>query len=346
MSKANTGSGASAEPSVVEQTVDEVGFARLVEAHRRELQIHCYRMLGSYEDSEDLVQETFLRAWRKRETYQGRSTFRAWLYRIATNACLDFLERNPRKPSDRTIPAQGGSSTTVPDEIPWLQPYPDQLLEMAAPSEADPDVVVVAKETIELAFLAAIQYLPPQQRAVLILRDVLGWPALETAQLLEVTVATVNNATLRARARLKERLPERRLEWPATDDPTTAERALLQRYMTVLERFDATIVAELLHEDVRITMPPNPTWFVGRDAVAAQLARVLDPESPAYHGAWRSVPCRANRQPAVAHYIRAAGDDDYRPWNIDVLRVEEGRIVEITAFGAKLFPAFGLPDTL
>jgi len=164
---------------------DESAFGGLAERYRRELRVHCYRMLGSFEDSEDLVQETFLRAWRRRETFEGRSTFRAWLYRIATNACLDFLGRQPRA---RQTAASPGGGSPPPAAIPWLQPYPDGLLETISPGEDEPDTALVERETIELAFLAAIQCLPPRQRAVLILRDVLGWPAKDTAALLESSV--------------------------------------------------------------------------------------------------------------------------------------------------------------
>src|SRR5687767_3462592 len=166
---------------------DEAAFASLVGRYRRELQVHCYRMVGSFEDSEDLVQETFLRAWRNRESFQGRSSFRTWLYRIATNACLDALERRPRLAS-----LHDGAQPLA--EIPWLQPYPDQLLEGIAASDAEPEAEVVAKETIELAFIATIQLLPARQRAVLIARDVLGWSAAETAALLDVSVAAANSA--------------------------------------------------------------------------------------------------------------------------------------------------------
>src|ERR687895_631273 len=203
---------------------DQSAFAELVEPHRRELQVHCYRMLGSFEDSEDLVQETFLRAWRKRESFEGRWSFRAWLYRIATNACLDALEQRPRVAS-----LHDGAQPLA--EIPWLQPYPDELLEGIATSDAEPDAEVVAKETIELAFIAAIQLLPPRQRAVLISRDVLGWSAAETAALLDVSVAAVNSALQRARATLKEHLPRHRLDWAPDSDPSQEERELLQRYM-------------------------------------------------------------------------------------------------------------------
>jgi RNA polymerase sigma-70 factor, ECF subfamily len=196
---------------------DESAFAVLAESYRRELQVHCYRMLGSFEDAEDMVQETFLRAWRKRSSFEGRSSFRAWLYRIATNACLDALERRPpRVLPPQVAPAADPRVPPLPTaDVPWLQPYPDRLLEGIAPRDAEPDAVLVSKETIELAFLAAIQQLAPRQRAVLILRDVLGWSAKETAMLLDASVDAVNSALRRARSTLKRHLPARRLEWAA-----------------------------------------------------------------------------------------------------------------------------------
>ncbi|MGH2541322.1 MAG: sigma-70 family RNA polymerase sigma factor, partial [Ardenticatenaceae bacterium] len=322
---------------------DDSAFGTLVERHRWELQVHCYRMLGSFEDAEDLVQETFLRAWRKRESFEGRSTFRAWLYRIATNACLDFLDRHPRHPCPREMAPtmEPGAAWLPPAEIQWLQPYPDHLLDAIAPRDAGPDAAVIAKETIELAFLAAIQHLPPRQRAVLILRDVLGWSANETAALLEVSVAAVKSMLQRARSTLKAHLPSRRVEWGPSADPTVEERALLQRYMDAHEQANVNALAELLREDVLLTMPPHSMWFVGRATVMTFTAMVFDPNSPIYHGEWRSVPTRANRQPAVAHYVRRPGDPTYRAQVLDVLRVEDGKVVEITAFIPGLFPAFG-----
>jgi RNA polymerase sigma-70 factor (ECF subfamily) len=320
---------------------DEAAFASLVERYRRELHVHCYRMTGSFEDAEDLVQETFLRAWRKRASFEGRSTFRAWLYRIATNACLDALAHDALR-----APADPGAALPAPADLPWLQPYPDLLLDGAAPSEGEPDAAAVSKETIELAFLAAIQHLPPRQRAVLILRDVLGWPAKETASLLETSVSSVNSALQRARATLKERLPRRRLEWAAGADPSEEERALLQRYVDAHERADIAGLAALLRDDALLTMPPQPLWYRGRDVIASFLAQSIEPASPDYIGHFRLVPTRANRQPAAANYLRRPGDSVYRALALDVLRVEEGKVVEIVAFPADLFPAFGLPPTL
>jgi RNA polymerase sigma-70 factor (ECF subfamily) len=324
------------------QAGDESAFTVLVERYRRELQVHCYRMLGSFEESEDVVQETFLRAWRKRESFQGRSTFRAWLYRIATNACLDFLNRHPR----HTPPRQMEQANDPRAEIGWLQPYPDHLLEPVGPGDAEPHAAVIANETIELAFLAAIQHLPPRQRAVLVLRDVLGWSANETAALLEVTVASVKSALQRARPTLKMYLPERRLEWAPSAAPTPEEQALLRRFMDAHEQADIAAFAKLLSEDVRLTMPPHPFWFAGRAAVAGFAEHAFGPASPLYRGQWHSVPTRANRQPAVAGYVRPAGAAEFQAQVLNVLRVEGGRITEITSFEPHLFPAFDLPLTL
>jgi RNA polymerase sigma-70 factor (ECF subfamily) len=316
---------------------DEAGFAAVFERHRRELQVHCYRMLGSLHDAEDLVQETFLRAWRNRDSFEGRSSVRTWLYRIATNACLDAIARDRR----REGPALGTGGF---GEIPWLQPYPDHLLEELADSEAGPDSALVAKETIELAFLAAIQHLPPTQRAVLILRDVVGWSAKETASVLDTSVASANSALQRARATLQERLPARRAEWTRDPTPSEEERELLRRYIEAHERADTDAFAELLSRDASFSMPPQPTWVVGRDDIMRFL---LDNGfgSPEL-GELRLVPVRANRQPGAANYVRKPGDTEFRAMALDVLRFEEGRLVEMTAFPPELFPAFGLAPTL
>jgi RNA polymerase sigma-70 factor (ECF subfamily) len=326
---------------------DESAFAMLVERHRGELRVHCYRMLGSYDESEDLVQETFLRAWKNIAGFQGRSTVRAWLYRIATNACLDVLDGRARRvlPHHLTPPSDSGGELPPRTDVAWLQPFPDRLWEPAAPGEAEPDAVVVTRETIELAFLAAIQHLPPRQRAVLILRDVLGWPARETAALLEGSVASVNSALQRARATLKEHLPERRLDWAPSAEPTERERAVLRRYMDAVERADLAAMAALLADDVRTTMPPYPMWFQGRDSVMAALAASWDPGSPHHVGRFRMVPTRANGRPAAAVYLRAPGDTAHRATAITVLaRVTGDRIAEAVAFhDPGLFPAFDLP---
>ena len=330
---------------------DQPAFAALAERYRRQLHVHCYRMLGSVDDAEDLVQETFLRAWRGREGFEGRSLFRTWLYRIATNACLNALERLPRRvlPQHVTPPVTTASDWSAPPseppwapEMPWLQPYPDQLLELAAPREAEPDVAVIARETIELAFLAALQHLPPRQHAVLILRDVLDWSARETAALLDMTVQSVNSALQRARATMRASVPPGRRDWtPAT--PTEQERAVLQRFIEAWERDDAPALTALLREDTRWAMPPAPLWFDGH----AALARLLALFPIGWQGrAFRLVPTGANRQPAAASYIRARGESAYRFTGVHVLRVEGDRIAEITSYSAELCHAFDLPATL
>ncbi|HKB28506.1 MAG TPA: RNA polymerase subunit sigma-70 [Candidatus Limnocylindrales bacterium] len=307
---------------------EEPAFAELIERHRRELHVHCYRMLASFEEAEDAVQETLLRAWRSRDNFEG-SLIRAWLYKIATNVCLDVLRR-----SSRRLAAVHNFS-----EVPWLQPYPDALLDEVAPSDDQPDAVIVERETIELAFLAAMQVLPPRQRAALIARDVLGWPAIETASLLETSVAAANSALQRARATMQEHLPARRSEWTA-GEPTAEERALLEQFIDAHQRGDAALAVSIASQDLRITMPPAPYLFEGLATIAPLLARALR------EGEWRLLPTLANRMPTAASYLRQDGDTQFRAFKFDVLRIENGLIAEITTFGPALFRAFGLPPTL
>ncbi len=311
-----------------QQLTDETAFSEAVERHRRELQVHCYRMLGSFEESEDLTQETFLRAWRRRETYEARASLRAWLYRIATNACLDALDKRPRTPSPN-------------GEIAWLQPYPDELLE-AIPADDEPDAEVVARETIELAFMVAIQHLAPRPRAVMIMRDILGWSAKDTGAALDISVAGVNSALQRARAGLKEHLPEQRLEWDAPG--SNAERQLIARYVEASEEADVHAIAALMHEDARFSMPPEPGLFVGRDSiVGVWIEGGLGTEE---FGRIKVLETRVNRQPAIANYLLKPGDDTYRAMALDVLRIEGGEITEILAFGPNSYAWCGLPETL
>ena len=309
---------------------DDAAFAASAEPYRRELHVHSYRMLGSFEEAEDAVQETFLRAWRSRETFDG-TAFRAWLYRIATNVCLDLIRRNDRRPRSRSLDSLG--------EVPWLQPYPDQLLDEVAPREDEPDAVAVQRETIELAFLAAIQLLPPRQRAVLILRDVVEWSAKETADLLDMSVPAVNSALQRARATMAAHRPHGRVGRPPPD-VTPEERALLERSIAAHEAADVTALAEMLREDVRIAMPPLPFWFNDKATFLPGLGPGL--REP---GEWRLVEVRANRMPAVATYLRPWDETEFQPFKIDVMRMEDGLVAEITTFDARLFPAFGLPPT-
>jgi RNA polymerase sigma-70 factor (ECF subfamily) len=327
---------------------DESAFAVLVERYQRELRVHCYRMLGSYDESEDLMQETFLRAWKNLSAFEGRSSLRAWLYRIATNACLDALDGRARRvlPQDLSAPSQPVAAVSARTDVSWLQPFPDAAWEPVGPSDDEPDAVVVARETIELAFLATIQHLPPRQRAVLILRDVVGWSANQTAAALDSSVASVNSALQRARATIRDVLPERRLDWSPSATPTPDERAVLRRYMDAVEGADLGGVATLLAEDVRTMMPPYDVWFEGRDVVMAALTDSWNPQSPNYVGRFRMVPVGANRQPGAAAYLRAPGDTEFRAFAIGVLRIEGGAIAEITAFHEpRLFAAFGLPMT-
>jgi RNA polymerase sigma-70 factor (ECF subfamily) len=309
--------------------VDEPEFTGLAERHRRELHVHCYRMLGSFEDAEDTVQETFLRAWRRRETFEGRSTFRAWLYKIATNACLDLLAK--RRPE----PATGG-------EVLWLQPYPDRLLDELPTGDVDePESVAVARETIELAYLVAVQHLAPRPRAVLILRDVLGWPAKDVAELLGDSVNSVNSALQRARAGMREHLPAERQDWTGgeLDDAT---RELVRRFTDASLAKDVATVATMLRDDVRSSMPPTPGLSVGRDAVVADWVEEGFESLPEL----RAVPTSVNRQPAVAYYIWNASAGAFVPLTIDVLRISGGRITEIVIFHADQFPRLGLPEKL
>ena len=222
---------------------DRDAFAALCERYRRQLHVHCYRMLGSVDDADDLVQDTYLKAWQARASFEGRSLFRTWLYRIATNACLDALARRPKRvmPPDVRPAEQVLNTDFAPSvDLPWLQPYPDRLLELPAPVDDEPSVVVEARETIELAYLAAIQHLPARQRAVLILRDAMSWSARETAELLGISEAAANSLLQRARVTMRTKLPERRSEWTRAPEITDAEHELLRRYIAAAEAADAT----------------------------------------------------------------------------------------------------------
>ncbi|WP_159945387.1 MULTISPECIES: RNA polymerase subunit sigma-70 [unclassified Nocardiopsis] len=316
---------------------DEGSFTALAERHRHELRVHCYRMTGSFTEAEDLVQETLLRAWRHRDTFEGRSTVRAWLYRIATNTCLDAL-------ASRRVPSPQAPGASAFAEVPWLQPCPDEVLDRAAPAEEGPESAAIARETVELAFLAAIQHLPPRQRAALILRDVLGWPAPEASRALEMSVPALKSALQRARGTLRRVLPERRAAWGAATAPSREERAVLRRYVEASQRADLDALAALLREDARQTMPPASLVYDGRSAILDMWRPVLSGDQA--WGDWITAPLDANRQPGAANYVRGPGEAVHTAVNIDVLRVEEGLIAEITTFGPELLPAFGLAPTL
>jgi RNA polymerase sigma-70 factor, ECF subfamily len=315
-------------------------FARLTDPFRHELLAHCYRMLGSVHDAEDQLQETMIRAWRSYGDFEGRASLRTWLYRIATNTCLRALENSARRP----LPSGLGGPSEYPEarlaaarpEVPWLQPIPDALVSAGS---ADPAEIVASRQRMRLALIAALQYLPPRQRAVLILRDVLRWRAAEVADLLGTTTVAVNGALQRARARLEQAAPdEDQIHEPA--DP--ANRALLDRFATAFQNADVTAVVQLLREDAVFEMPPEVTWFTGRELIGRFLqARVLTEP-----GRFQMIPVAANCQPAFAAYIRHQ-DGAYQAHSICVLTVAASRVARVTSFNDPgLFATFGLPQTV
>ncbi|HVI19386.1 MAG TPA: RNA polymerase subunit sigma-70 [Gaiellales bacterium] len=298
------------------------------EQHRRELHVHCYRMLASYDDAEDAVQECFLRAWSARDGFDGDNA-RAWLYRIATNVCLDRSRARQRRVAAGT-------------EVSWLTPYPDTVLDQVPADDAQPEQAYVARETIELAFLAALQVLPPRQRAALLAREVLGLPAAETARLLETSVAAANSALQRARETMRDHLPSHRSDWTAAE-PDREEKRLLDSFIDAHERCDAEAAMAVAATDLRVTMPPYPWLYDGLVAVRPLLERAFGPDR---EGDWRLLPTGVNRMPAAASYLRRAGDTAFRGLKLDVLRVEDDEIAEITTFGPELFGVLGLPSEL
>ncbi len=310
-------------------------FGALIEPHRGELRVHCYRMLGSFDEAQDMVQESFLQAWRRRDTFEGRAPLRAWLYRIATNSCLQLLRRTthptPPMPTDGRPP--------VYSSMPWLQPIPDSVLDQAAPTEQQPDARAVAKETVTLAFLAVIQLLPPRQRAVLLLRDVLAFTAAETAAVLDSSPASVNSALQRARAILAQFRTDQQTSTKPAD---AAEKTLLDRYITAHETLDPQAIIAVLREDARLTISPTGLAFDGRDEITGPYL-----EGMGALGEWRCVAIRANRQPAVAHYLRRWGSEQYEAFTVVVLDVSGDQLTELATFAEpSLFAAFGLPPVL
>jgi len=315
-------------------------FARLTDPFRPELLAYCYRMLGSVHDAEDQVQETLIRAWRSFGQFQGRASLRTWLYRIATNECLRAIEKRGRRP----LPSGLGQPDENPEaplaatkpEVPWLQPIPDALLR---PESADPASVAVSRANIRLALIAALQYLPARQRAVLILRDVLGWRAAEVAELLGTTITAANGVLQRARAQLRQVAPaEDEIREPA--DPH--DLALLNRYAAAFENADIGALTELLRDDAVLEMPPLPTWFAGRE----QIGRFLQSHLVHQPGAYIMIPTAANGQPALAEYRRDQ-DGVHRAHTVQVLTLNDSRVARVVAFhDPGLFAAFGLPPAL
>jgi RNA polymerase sigma-70 factor, ECF subfamily len=323
---------------------DEAAFTALTRKYRRELHVHCYRMLGAFEDAEDLVQETLLRAWQKRASFESRGSFRAWLYRIATNCCLDYLAKHKREVVAGASESAGAGLNPLP-EVPWLQPYPDRLLDEAAPRDSEPDAKIITRETIELAYIVALQLLPPRQRAALILCDVLDWSAQEAASLLDATVPSLNGVLRRARATVRERRHAPDRVAVGQGESAARQRVLLQQFVAATERCDVDALVRLLRDDARFSMPPQPgVWTGNRTVVQAWVTSGFG--SPPYDD-FKCLITQANRMPSIASYAKLPGEPEYTPVSIDVLRIEDGLVAEVTTFGVKgLVDAFALPATL
>jgi RNA polymerase sigma-70 factor (ECF subfamily) len=313
----------------------EAEFARVTDPHRRELLVHCYRMLGSFHDAEDVVQETYLRAWRAYPQFEGRSSVRTWLYRIATRACLTALDSSSR----RMMPSGLGAASDDPNiplaarrtDLPWLEPLPDAAVHNDAD---DPATIAARHESTRLAFVAALQALPARQRAALVLRDVLAWPAAEVAELLELSTAAVNSALQRARAQMAKISPAEETVAMTPD----VDAKVLHQFVTAFEAADMTALAALLRQDVELEMPPIPTWFAGRDAVTGFLAARILPGNRS-----RLVTTQANGCPAAATYHLGA-DGRYHAHSIQVLETCDGEITHIYSFlDVALFESFALP---
>ena len=315
----------------------------LVEPHRRELRLHCYRMLGSLQEAEDAVQETVLRAWRRLDSFEGRASLRHWLFRIATNVCLDVLAR--RATMRRVLPEMYGrpnetSRDGPADEIAWIEPYPDAALEGTPDSEPGPEARYEMHEAVQLAFIAAIQQLPPRQRAILLLRDVVGWSAHDSALLLDISLAAANSALQRARDTLRKQFPGGRpVVSPA---PDKKQRALLDQYVRAWESGDMDRFVALLKEDAVYSMPPLSEWYRGREAIRNFFAGVWDS-----YGGFHLIFTAANGRPAFGVYSREPDASEWRAHSIQVLELQSDAIAALTLFkDPGLFAALGLQPTL
>lgn len=328
---------------------DSQQFGELTEPYRHELQVHCYRILGSLHEAEDMVQETMVKAWKRLDTYEGRASFRAWLYKIATNTCLDFLDqRRSRRllPLD-VRPASDPSTSILPPsvEMTWLEPFPDEWLRDT--SAVNPEARYSDLESISLSFMTALQYLPPRQRAVLILRDVLDFSANETAEVLEITVSSANSALHRARVTLAQRYHEREFESSAS--PANDERTqwLLDQFVQAWETADVEGLVALLKEDAMLAMPPSPSWYQGREAIRIFVTATVFGDAGMFGGKathrWRLVRARANASPAFALYQRDE-KNQYQAFGIHIVSYDIGGLSQIISFIDPSLPAlFGLP---
>jgi RNA polymerase sigma-70 factor (ECF subfamily) len=314
-------------------------FLRQAGPFRRELLAHCYRMLGSVHDAEDLVQETYLRAWRSYDRFEGRSSLRTWLHRIATRTCLTALESRGRRPLPTGLgnPSSDPSGALVEQrEVPWLEPVPDAMVA----ERTDPAAITASRAGIRLALIAALQHLPPRQRAVLILRDVLQWRAAEVAEMLGTTTTAVNSILQRARAQIDQATPT---EDEIVEPTVPGQRELLDRYVRAFEDYDVTAIVELFTADAVWEMPPFTGWYQGPDNIGRLIATQCPADGP---GDMRLIPTKANGQPAFGLYMR--GDDDiYRPFNLPVLTLSASGVTHVACFfDLRLFATFGLPETL
>jgi RNA polymerase sigma-70 factor (ECF subfamily) len=324
---------------------DERAYDRLVEPHRAELRAHCYRMLGSAHDAEDALQDALLRAWRGLGRFEGRSSLRSWLYTIATNACLKAIQRRPKL----VLPIDYGPAADPHDgpaqpllESVWVEPYPDERLGLGD-GLAGPEARYEQRESVELAFIAALQYLPGRQRAVLILRDVLGFSAREVAHALEMTPASVDSALQRAHKTVERRLPERSQQATLRALGDDGLREIVDGFVDAWERADVDAVVAMLADDAAMTMPPIPTWYRGREAIAAFLRGWPF----AGERRWRVVPARANGQLAFGQYIWDAETATFSPHGVNVLTLDGTQIAEINSFlTPEAFERFGLPDEI
>ncbi|WP_433756334.1 sigma-70 family RNA polymerase sigma factor [Nocardia sp. CA-135398] len=327
-------------PASIETALSDDDFVRRAEPYRRELLVHCYRMLGSMVDAEDAVQETYVRAWRSFDSFEARSSVRTWLYRIATNTCLTARQHHSRRvlPSGLGAPSDDPSAppNSADPTVAWLGPIPDARV---GSDTADPASIVAARDSVRLALIAGLQYLPSRQRAVLILREVLAFPATEVAEILDMSQAAVKSTLQRARARLREVAP---MADDIAEDIEPDYRELLEQYIAAFQNADAAALEKLLRKDAMLEAPPLRTWYSGiKFCMPYMASHVLG--SP---GHWRMLPTSANGQPAVAAYYRG-GDGAYLPYGIAVLTVTAGGISHITAFGdPALVTAFGFPPTL